>query len=95
MADTSHSPASGTATKTATAMAWTTAGLLQIGLWLTAPALAALVTVLEAALTITVILTALYAPKRISDRAFRMLPWTASTPTRPRSTGRTPPSNRS
>jgi hypothetical protein len=32
--------------------------------------------IIEVALTITVILTALYAPRKFSDRAFRMLPWT-------------------
>lgn len=45
-------------------------------LWLAAPGPAIALTLLEAALTTTVVLTALYAPDPISDRAFRMLPWT-------------------
>ncbi|GAA2148698.1 hypothetical protein [Actinomadura napierensis] len=61
-------------------VAWTTAGLLHTGLWLTAPALAVVLIVLEAALTITIIATALYAPDPISARAFRMLPWTTPPP---------------
>ena len=36
--------------------------------------------IIEVALTITVILTALYAPTKFSDRAFRMLPWTNREP---------------
>jgi hypothetical protein len=53
-----------------------TMGATHTALWLVAPALAASLTMLEAILTVTVILTALYAPVPISDRAFRMLPWT-------------------
>ncbi|MER6946511.1 hypothetical protein ABT294_21005 [Nonomuraea sp. NPDC000554] len=48
------------------------------GLWLSAPTLAVILTLLEALLTVVVIVTALYAPEPISDRAFRMLPWTMS-----------------
>ncbi|MFF7250150.1 hypothetical protein ACFZBU_40450 [Embleya sp. NPDC008237] len=44
-------------------------------LWLTAPTAAMVLTVPEAALAVTVVLTALYAPDRLSDRAFRLLPW--------------------
>ncbi|MFF4242814.1 hypothetical protein ACFYYL_43735 [Actinomadura geliboluensis] len=46
------------------------------GLWFAAPWLAITLTLLEAALTTVVVLTALYANTTISDRAFRMLPWT-------------------
>ncbi|MDF5751755.1 hypothetical protein [Spongiactinospora sp. TRM90649] len=53
-------------------------------LWAGAPGLAAALTLLEAALAATVVLTALYAPERLSDRAFRMLPWTARAPARRR-----------
>ena len=45
-------------------------------LWLTVPHLAATLTLLEAALPIAVILTALYAPKEYSNRAFQILAWT-------------------
>jgi hypothetical protein len=67
------SHASHSAPRIATGTAWTIAGLLPFGIWWTAPTLAALLAVVDAALIATVILTALYAPKRISDRAFRML----------------------
>lgn len=46
------------------------------GMWLAAPVLATICMMLEVALTATVVLTALFAPEPISDRAFRMLPWT-------------------
>jgi hypothetical protein len=68
--------ASRSAPRTATGAAWTIAGLMPFGVWWTAPTLAALLAVVEAALIATVVLTALYAPKHISDRAFRMLPRT-------------------
>ncbi|MFB8760686.1 hypothetical protein [Streptomyces nigra] len=55
------------------------------GLWLALPVLAAILTMLEAALTATVVLTALYGPEPNSDRAFRMLPWTTP-PTQRRKT---------
>ncbi|MBA2897752.1 hypothetical protein [Nonomuraea soli] len=45
-------------------------------LWLSAPVIAAILTIAEAVLAVMVIVTALYAPERVSDRAFRMLPWT-------------------
>ncbi|MDN3354925.1 hypothetical protein [Actinomadura sp. DC4] len=57
--------------------AWTTVGLMHTGMWLTAPTLAVVITLLEAVLTVTVVVTALYAPPRASTRAFRLLPWTA------------------
>ena len=50
-------------------------------LWLTAPRLSAAITLIEIALTVTVILTALYAPEEQSARAFRMLPWMTHHPT--------------
>jgi hypothetical protein len=53
-----------------------TLAAIHTGIWLTAPAVAIVCVLLEAALTVTIVLTALYAPERISDRAFRMLPWT-------------------
>jgi hypothetical protein len=45
-------------------------------LWLIATPVAIALTSLEAALAATVILTALYASPLLSERAFRMLPWT-------------------
>ena len=45
-------------------------------LWLTPLHLGEDLVIIEVALAIMVILTALYAPRRFSDRAFRMLPWT-------------------
>lgn len=59
-----------------TVSAATTVAGAHAALWLTAPWLAIALTLLEAALTTTVVLTALYATTTISDRAFRMLPWT-------------------
>jgi hypothetical protein len=50
------------------------------GLWLAAPTVAGLLLVTEAVLVVVVVVTALYAPERISDRAFRMLPWTTPAP---------------
>jgi hypothetical protein len=38
------------------------------------------ITLVEIALTIMVIFTALYAPKEFSDRAFRLLPWATVDP---------------
>jgi hypothetical protein len=46
------------------------------GLWLIATPVAIALTSLEAVLAATVILTALYASPLLSERAFRMLPWT-------------------
>ena len=46
------------------------------GLWLVAAPVAIALTSLEAVLAATVILTALYASPLLSERAFRMLPWT-------------------
>ncbi|MEU6745148.1 hypothetical protein ABZ914_02855 [Spirillospora sp. NPDC046719] len=62
----------------------TTVASAHAALWLAAPWLAITLTLLEAALTVTVVLTALYAPTAISDRAFRMLPWTTPPPARRR-----------
>lgn len=59
-----------------TASAATTIAGAHAALWLTVPWLAITLTLLEAALTTTVVLTALYARTTVSDRAFRMLPWT-------------------
>ncbi len=50
------------------------------GLWLTNPRLAGNITALEAALAMIVFLTALFAPQKYSDRAFRMLVFTARQP---------------
>jgi hypothetical protein len=44
-------------------------------LWLTVPHLCAAIAFAEIALTITIGLTALYAPPEFSERAFRLLPW--------------------
>jgi hypothetical protein len=44
---------------------------------LTGPRLAATVSLLQETLVITVVLTALYGPEKYSQRAFRVLPWTA------------------
>jgi hypothetical protein len=44
-------------------------------LWLTAPHLCAAIAFLEIVLTVTIILTALSAPREFSERAFRLLPW--------------------
>lgn len=46
------------------------------GLWLIATPVAIALTSLEAVLAATVILTALFASPLLSERAFRMLPWT-------------------
>ena len=46
-------------------------------LWLTIPSLAGIITILEAALAVLIFLTALFAPQKYSDRAFRMLVFTA------------------
>ncbi|MGW5638893.1 hypothetical protein [Streptomyces sp. NPDC003832] len=75
---------------TTTMKAGLAAVAVHAGLWLTVPVLALILTVLEAALTATVVLTALYGPESNSDRAFRMLPWT--TPPTPRR--KTPDSSR-
>ncbi|MEO3856666.1 hypothetical protein [Acrocarpospora sp. B8E8] len=77
------------ATKAGTA--WTLAGV-HAGLWWNAPALAVILTVLEAALALVIVTTALYASKTISDRAFLMLPWTIPTPSRRQVTTRRAPS---
>lgn len=55
-----------------------TVAAVHTGVWLSAPTLAVVLTLLEASLTVMIIVTALYAPDSISDRAFRMLPWTTS-----------------
>jgi hypothetical protein len=47
----------------------------QAALWLATPHLAVAITLIEATLVITVILTALYAADKYSARAFRLLPW--------------------
>jgi len=62
------------------------------GLWLSAPIIAAILTITEAMLAVMVIVTALYAPKRVSDRAFRILPWTTppSPPAEPLASATTP-----
>ncbi|WP_242890941.1 hypothetical protein [Actinomadura litoris] len=44
-------------------------------MWSTIPNLAVAITLLEAAVTTTIIATALYAPGHLSIRAFRLLPW--------------------
>ena len=49
-------------------------------LWLTAPHLGVVIALVEVALTIAVIFTALYAPRESSDRAFRLLPWVTADP---------------
>jgi hypothetical protein len=54
----------------------TSAAGIHAELWLTATPAAVTLTLLEAALIATVILTALFAPSRFSTRAFRMLPFT-------------------
>jgi hypothetical protein len=46
------------------------------GLWLIATPVAVALTSLEATLATIVVLTALYASPLLSERAFRMLPWT-------------------
>ena len=46
------------------------------GLWLIATPVAIALTSLEATLATIVILTALYASPLLSERAFRILPWT-------------------
>jgi hypothetical protein len=45
-----------------------------VSLWLVTPCVAT-ATMLLVALAIMVVLTALYAPTKYSNRAFRMLPW--------------------
>jgi hypothetical protein len=75
--------ASRSASRTVTGLAWTVPGLLPFGIWWTASTLAVLLAAVEAALIATVVLTALYAPKRISDRAFRMLPRSTPAQLRP------------
>ena len=54
------------------------AGVLGIhmAVWATIPQLGFTMIGIGAALAMTVILTALYAPQKFSDRAFRLLPWT-------------------
>ncbi|MFG1620168.1 hypothetical protein ACGFI3_46105 [Nonomuraea wenchangensis] len=59
------------------------------GLWLTVPYLAAILVLVEAALAVVVVVTALYAAEPISKRAFRMLPWTTPAPQRPQPRRRT------
>ncbi|MGW3351392.1 hypothetical protein ACWDA3_49530 [Nonomuraea rubra] len=49
---------------------------MHTGLWPHGPILAMILILLETTSVITIIATALYAPETISDRAFRMLPWT-------------------
>lgn len=56
---------------------------LHAGLWLTERSAAFTLMVVEAALTIIVILTALHVPTKISDRAFRLLPWTTPSTSQP------------
>lgn len=46
------------------------------GVWLIAAPVAIALTSLEATLAAIVVLTALYASPLLSERAFRMLPWT-------------------
>ena len=53
-----------------------TATGVHAGLWLIATPVAIALTSLEATLATIVILTALYASPLLSERAFRMLPWT-------------------
>jgi hypothetical protein len=48
--------------------------------WLAAPRLGQVIIIVEIMLTITVMLTALYAPQEFSSRAFRLLPWPTSAP---------------
>lgn len=50
---------------------------LHAALWLAASPTGAILTSLEALVAASIILTALYASPTLSDRAFRMLPWTA------------------
>jgi hypothetical protein len=57
----------------------TAAAGVHAGLWLIATPVAIALTSLEAALGTIVILTALYASSLLSERAFRMLPWTRAT----------------
>jgi hypothetical protein len=45
-------------------------------LWLAAPQVAEALTGIETLFAAAVIVTALYASQTLSDRAFRMLPWT-------------------
>lgn len=52
------------------------------GLWLTASTPTLLLVAVEAALTTAVVATALYAPRHISERAFRLLPWATRGPGR-------------
>ena len=59
----------------------------QAALWLIAPHLAVACAIVEIALVITVVLTALFATSQYSNRAFRLLPWamheTGNEPTAP------------
>lgn len=52
---------------------------VHIGLWQIGVPFAAVIAILEAELVSIVILTALFASPHFSDRAFRLLPWAAST----------------
>jgi hypothetical protein len=70
---------SGVPRATSTTFAGVAAGAIgtHAALWLTIPSLAGIITILEAALAMLVFLTALFAPQKYSDRAFRMLVFTA------------------
>lgn len=48
---------------------------VQLGLWFAESPIAIALVCLEAILITAVIVTALYASQRLSDRAFRVLPW--------------------
>lgn len=60
--------------------ATTAATSIHVALWLIASHAAVALTSLEALIASAVILTALYAPTTLSERAFRMLPWTTQQP---------------
>ena len=60
----------------------TTAVTLHAALWLAASPTAAILISLEALIAAAVILTALYASPTLSDRAYRMLPWTTGAKSR-------------
>jgi hypothetical protein len=73
----SHTPPPAGRARIGTAV--TVAGI-DTGLGLAAPWLGAALTAIQAVLGAVVVLTALYGRGELSDRAFRMLPWTTPPP---------------
>lgn len=53
---------------------------IQVGLWFANSPIAIALICLEAVLITAVVVTALYASQRLSDRAFRVLPWIKQPP---------------